>query len=111
MKQGKPILPGATLGILGGGQLGRMTAMAARTMGYRVHVLDPDPLCPASYVADKCITAAWNDADAAAQLARECDVVTLEIEQISVDSLIAAEKFAPVRPAPDCTSSATSRMP
>jgi 5-(carboxyamino)imidazole ribonucleotide synthase len=101
VNQSKPILPGATLGILGGGQLGRMTAMAARTMGYRVHVLDPDPQCPASYVVDKCITAAWNDADAAAQLARECDVVTLEIEQISVDSLLAAEKFAPVRPAPE----------
>jgi 5-(carboxyamino)imidazole ribonucleotide synthase len=106
----KPILPGATLGILGGGQLGRMTAMAARTMGYRVHVLDPDPLCPASHVVDKCITAAWNDTDAAAQLARECDVVTLEIEQISVDSLIAAEKFAPVRPAPEMIRAIQDRI-
>jgi 5-(carboxyamino)imidazole ribonucleotide synthase len=101
VSQHKSILPGATIGILGGGQLGRMTAMAARTMGYRVHVLDPDAKCPASYVVDKCITAAWNDADAAAELARECDVVTLEIEQISVDSLLAAEKFAPVRPLPE----------
>jgi 5-(carboxyamino)imidazole ribonucleotide synthase len=95
------ISPGATIGILGGGQLGRMTAMAARTMGYRVLVLDPDPACPARPVADECITAKWDDAEAAAELARNSDVVTLEIEQISIDSLRAAEEFAPVRPRPE----------
>jgi len=92
------ILPGATIGILGGGQLGRMMAMAARSLGYRVQVLDPDPSCPARFVVDACFEAAWNDARAAADLARGCDVVTLEIEQISVAALEAAERHAPVRP-------------
>ncbi len=92
------ILPGSTIGILGGGQLGRMTAMAARSMGYRVQVMDPDPSCPARFVVDACFEGSWNDAKAAAQLARGCDVVTLEIEQIALDCLDAAAKFAPVRP-------------
>jgi 5-(carboxyamino)imidazole ribonucleotide synthase len=64
------ILPGATIGILGGGQLGRMTAMAARSLGYRVQVLDPDRSCPASFVVDSCFTAAFDDAHAAGDLAR-----------------------------------------
>ncbi|MBV9072492.1 MAG: ATP-grasp domain-containing protein, partial [Acidobacteria bacterium] len=92
------ILPGATIGILGGGQLGRMTAMAARSLGYRVQVLDPDRSCPASFVVDSCFTAAFNDAHAAGDLARGSDVVTLEIEQIALASLEEAAKHAPVRP-------------
>jgi 5-(carboxyamino)imidazole ribonucleotide synthase len=94
----KPILPGATIGIFGGGQLGRMTAMAAREMGYRIQVLDPDPACPARFVVDGCIEAGWDDAREAANLARGCDVVTLEIEQIAPASMEAAAAFAPVRP-------------
>jgi 5-(carboxyamino)imidazole ribonucleotide synthase len=94
----KPILPGATIGIFGGGQLGRMTAMAARGMGYRILVLDPDPACPARFVVDGCIEAGWNDSREAANLARGCDVVTLEIEQISAASMTAAASYAPVRP-------------
>ncbi len=93
-----PILPGATIGIFGGGQLGRMTAMAARGMGYRIQVLDPDPACPARFVVDSCIEAGWDDTREAANLARGCDVVTLEIEQISIGSMNAAANFAPVRP-------------
>lgn len=94
----QPILPGATIGIFGGGQLGRMTAMAARAMGYRIQVLDPDPACPARFVVDGCIEASWDDSREAANLARGCDVVTLEIEQISLASMDAAANFAPVRP-------------
>ena len=94
----KVILPGATIGIFGGGQLGRMTAMAARGMGYRILVLDPDPACPARFVVDGCIEAGWDDSREAANLARGCDVVTLEIEQISPASMAAAAAFAPVRP-------------
>jgi len=93
-----PILPGSTIGSLGGGQLGRMTAMAARSLGYRVQVLDPDPSCPARFVVDACFEASWDDAAQAANLARGCDVVTLEIEQVSIASLNAAAKYAPVRP-------------
>jgi 5-(carboxyamino)imidazole ribonucleotide synthase len=92
------ILPGATIGILGGGQLGRMTAMAARSLGYRIQVMDPDPSCPARFVVDACFEGSWDDARAAANLARGCDVITLEIEQIAVASLQAAAKYAPVRP-------------
>lgn len=93
-----PLLPGATIGILGGGQLGRMTAMAARSLGYRIQVMDPDPSCPARFVVDACFEGSWDDARAAADLARGCDVVTLEIEQISIPALEAAGRYAPVRP-------------
>ena len=64
-----------------------MTAMAARSFGYRVQVMDPDPSCPARFVVDACFEGAWDDAKAAANLARGCDVVTLEIEQLSLESL------------------------
>ncbi|MGA9520297.1 MAG: 5-(carboxyamino)imidazole ribonucleotide synthase [Myxococcaceae bacterium] len=96
-----PILPGATIGILGGGQLGRMTAMAARTLGYDVNVLDPDPECASRSVVDRCITASFDDAAAAEELAKGCQVVTLEIEKISLASMDAAAKHAPVRPSRD----------
>ena len=92
------IPPGSTIGILGGGQLGRMTALAARVLGYRIHVLDPDPNCAASPVADRCVAAPFDDVDAARELARHCDVVTLEIEQIATEVLEAAREFAPTRP-------------
>lgn len=92
------ILPGATLGILGGGQLGRMTAQAARAMGYRVHALDPDPEHAARYVVDRSVIAAFDDVEAAVRLATGCDVVTLEIETIATAALDAASQHAPVRP-------------
>jgi 5-(carboxyamino)imidazole ribonucleotide synthase len=95
---GSPILPGSTIGILGGGQLGRMVAMAARSLGYRVQVMDPDPSCPARFIVDACFEGGWSDARVAADLARGCDVVTLEIEQVSLSCLEAAQKYAPVRP-------------
>ena len=95
---GGTLLPGATIGIFGGGQLGRMMAMAARGMGYRSLVLDPDPGCPARFVVDGCIEAAWDDSRGAAMLARGCDVVTLEIEQIGEHSMASAATFCPVRP-------------
>lgn len=92
------IEPGGMIGILGGGQLGRMTAIAARTMGYRVRVMDPEPKCPASYVVDETIVGAWDDAAAAQKLARGADVLTLEIEQIGVDALKQVAELAPLRP-------------
>jgi 5-(carboxyamino)imidazole ribonucleotide synthase len=81
------ILPGATIGILGGGQLGRMTAMAARSLGYHIHTLDPDASCAARFVVERCLTASFDDDFAAADLARHCAVVTLEIEKIALKSL------------------------
>ncbi|MGA3033204.1 MAG: 5-(carboxyamino)imidazole ribonucleotide synthase [Terracidiphilus sp.] len=95
----KRIEPGSLLAIFGGGQLGRMTAMAARTMGYRVRVMDPESSCPASHIADETIVGRWDDVDAARRLAFGADVVTLEIEQIGVDALRAVAKIAPLRPA------------
>ncbi|MFZ5468622.1 MAG: 5-(carboxyamino)imidazole ribonucleotide synthase [Myxococcota bacterium] len=95
-----PILPGATIGIMGGGQLGRMTAMAARALGYHVQALDPDPSCAARFVVDRCLTAAFDDAEAAAELAKQCQVVTLEIEKVGLSALETASRFAPVRPSP-----------
>ena len=92
------ILPGGLIAILGGGQLGRMTAMAARTMGYRVRVMDPEAKCPASFVADETIVGRWSDVDAARRLAVGADVVTLEIEQIGVDALREVAQLAPLRP-------------
>jgi 5-(carboxyamino)imidazole ribonucleotide synthase len=93
-----PILPGGTIGLLGGGQLGRMTGMAARSLGYDVQVLDPDPLCPARAIASRTITARFDDVDAAAELARECDVVTLEIEQISAGAMEAVSAHTTLSP-------------
>ena len=81
------VRPGGLLAILGGGQLGRMTAMAARTMGYRVRVMDPEPNCPASFVVDETIVGRWGDVAAARLLATGADAITLEIEQIGVDAL------------------------
>jgi 5-(carboxyamino)imidazole ribonucleotide synthase len=96
-----PILPPATIGILGGGQLGRMTALAARSLGYRVHVLDPDPQCAARPVVERVVVAPFDDPEGAAELARGSDVVTVEIEQIAPPALDAALAHAPVRPHPD----------
>src|SRR5678815_4449744 len=92
------IQPGATIGILGGGQLGRMTGLAARSLGYDVHVLDPDPNCPASVIASRTVAARFDDADAAASLAERCAVVTLEIEQIGTAALSAVAARTPLRP-------------
>lgn len=92
------VLPGGLLAILGGGQLGRMTAMAARTMGYRVRVMDPEPACPASFVVDETIVGRWDDESAARRLAIGAGAVTLEIEQIGVDALSAVARLAPLRP-------------
>ena len=83
----KKILPGSTLGVLGGGQLGRMFCVAARTMGYRVVVLDPDPHCGAGHIADIHIQAGYTDQTALESMAEQCDVITLEFENIPSESV------------------------
>jgi 5-(carboxyamino)imidazole ribonucleotide synthase len=75
-----------------------MTAMAARTMGYHVRVMDPEQRCPASHVVDESIVGRWDDVDAARRLATGADAVTLEIEQIGVDALEQVARIAPLRP-------------
>ena len=94
-----PILPGATLGVLGSGQLGRMFAIAARRMGYRVHTLSPEDDTPTGQVADREIRAAYGDLDAVRAFARGVDVVTFEFENVSAAAAEAAAEHAPVRPA------------
>jgi 5-(carboxyamino)imidazole ribonucleotide synthase len=92
------IEPPATIGILGGGQLGRMLGQAARSMGYRVAVLDPDPRCPAATIADRVIVAGYGDTEAALRLAEDCAVVTYELEHIDAALVEALERRIPVRP-------------
>ena len=93
-----PILPGSTIGILGSGQLGRMIAIAARRMGYRVHTLSPESDSPTGHVADREIVAAYNDVEAVKRFASEVDAITLEFENISAACVDAASTIAPVRP-------------
>jgi len=90
--------PGGWLAILGGGQLGRMMAMAARTMGIHVRVMDPEARCPASFVVDETVVGRWDDVAAAQRLAAGADAVTLEIEQIGIDALQRVASLAPLRP-------------
>ncbi len=104
-----PILPGAAIGILGGGQLGRMTGFAARTLGYDVNVLDPDPGAPGFAVASLAITAPFDDEIAAARLAERSQVVTLEIEQVSTVTIEAAARFAPTRPGAEAVHTVQER--
>ena len=93
-----PVLPGATIGILGSGQLGRMIAIAARRMGYRVHTLSPESDSPTGHVADREIVAAYDDVEAVKRFAEDVDVITLEFENISAACVDAASPIAPVRP-------------
>ena len=92
------VLPGATLGILGGGQLGRLFVVAARTMGYAVVVLDPDRDCPAAQLADRHIHASYTDRYALERLARECMAITTEFENVPASSLEYLAGVRPVRP-------------
>jgi 5-(carboxyamino)imidazole ribonucleotide synthase len=98
MTTSSPILPGSTIGILGGGQLGRMMSIAAKRMGYRVLILDPTPNAPAAQVADDQIVASYDDLDAAQRLASQPQVVTIEFENIPATTLEALEPLVPVRP-------------
>lgn len=93
-----PIRPGATLGLLGGGQLGRMFTLAARNLGFRVHALDPGHDCPAGQVADFEVRAHYNDLYAAQALARGVDVMTVEFENIPSATLEAVAELKPMHP-------------
>ena len=92
------ILPPATLGMLGGGQLGRFFVAAAHEMGYRVLVLDPDKHSPAGQLADEHLVADYSDQDALNRMAEACAAVTTEFENVPADTLAYLSKFVPVRP-------------
>lgn len=92
------IPPGETIGILGGGQLGRMIALAAANLGYRCHVFAPEPDSIAADVCAGFTCARWTDEDALAQFARDCSVVTYEFENVPVEPLAAVAANAPLHP-------------
>ncbi len=106
----EPVLPGATVGIVGGGQLGRMFALEARRMGYRVVVLDPGGDTPAAQVADEHLRAPFDDVEACLELARRSEVVTLEWENADVATLRRMESVVPVHPSPAVLEVAQHRV-
>ncbi|MBL0212422.1 MAG: 5-(carboxyamino)imidazole ribonucleotide synthase [Myxococcales bacterium] len=105
-----PLLPGATIGVLGGGQLGRMMAVTARQMGYRIIVLDPSPRCPTAQVSDGVVVGALDDLDAARHLARQVDVITLDTEHVPAEVLVELEAIAPVRPGAEVLRTIQDRL-
>lgn len=105
----KPILPPAMLGILGGGQLGSMFTVAAKTMGYRVTVLDPDPHAPAARFADRHLCAAFDDVAALRELA-QCAAVTTEFENVNADAMRALALETRVSPSGECVAVAQNRV-
>jgi 5-(carboxyamino)imidazole ribonucleotide synthase len=104
------ILPNAMLGIIGGGQLGRMFTMAARSMGYRVTVLEPDPDSPAGSLADAHLCAAYDDPAALDQMAKTCAAVTTEFENVPAQSLSLLAQEVKVAPAAEAVSIAQDRI-
>jgi 5-(carboxyamino)imidazole ribonucleotide synthase len=104
------ILPGATVGVVGGGQLGRMFTLQARTMGYRVVVLDPDPQSPAGAVADRQIGAAYDDERALAELAASCAAITTEFENVPAAALERLARSSVVRPPVEALATTQDRL-
>ena len=104
------ILPGATLGILGGGQLGRMFTAAARTLGYSVIVLDPDPYSPAAHFADRHIVADFSDQHALEEFGKECAAVSTEFENVPAESLRFLAQFCTVRPSAEAVAISQNRI-
>jgi 5-(carboxyamino)imidazole ribonucleotide synthase len=95
-----PLPPNATIGIVGGGQLGRMSAMAAARLGYRCHILTPDADSPASQVSARTYEGDYEDPDLLRAFADSVDVVTFEFENVSAEGLDLLQSICPVRPAP-----------
>jgi len=105
-----PLGPGATLGVLGGGQLGRMFGLAARRLGYHVDVFTPEDDSPAGQVARRVVRAAWEHTDAVQAFARGVDVITFEFENIPAATVEAAARHAPVRPSGELLLATQERL-
>ncbi|WGZ94381.1 MAG: 5-(carboxyamino)imidazole ribonucleotide synthase [Candidatus Thiothrix putei] len=104
------LLPGSTIGMLGGGQLGRMFTVAARTLGYRVIILEPDFHSPAAQLSDDHIIAAYDDEAALAAFGKRSDVITTEFENIPAQTLEFLAHYAPVRPSAHAVKMAQDRI-
>ena len=104
------ILPDSILGVLGGGQLGRMFVVAARNMGYRVWVLDPDPDSPAGAIADYHLRAEYRDEAALTDMGKNCAAITTEFENVPAETLQFLESRVPVRPASSAVAIARDRI-
>jgi 5-(carboxyamino)imidazole ribonucleotide synthase len=94
----RPLEPGSVIGILGGGQLGRMLAVAGAELGFDVHIYDPEPDCPASRVATRSWAAPWADAGAVEGFADRCDAITFEFENVPVETVAIASRVSDLRP-------------
>ena len=105
----QPVKPGATLGVLGGGQLARMWSHAAQSLGYRTAVLDPDPDSPAGLVSHTHIQTAYLDPHGLAQMASVCAAVSTEFENVPADALAQLQQQLPVAPGPDAVRVAQDR--
>ena len=107
---GRQILPNSTIGVLGSGQLGRMFAIAARRMGYRVHTFSPDSDTPTGQVSDYEVCAEYEDLDKVKAFAKNVDVITFEFENVPFYTVQAAEQFAPVRPRGEVLHTTQNRL-
>ncbi len=107
---GGPLAPGATIGIVGGGQLGRMSAVAAARLGYRCHILSPEPDSPAAQVSAGATIGAYDDPDVLARFAAAADVITFEFENVSAAGLDLLASLKPVHPAPSILRLTSDRV-
>ncbi|MBA3830532.1 MAG: 5-(carboxyamino)imidazole ribonucleotide synthase [Chthoniobacterales bacterium] len=110
MTEAKRFPPGATIGMMGGGQLGRMFAMAARRMGYRIHTFSPEPDGPAAQVSDRATVADYNDETAVRRFAGKIDLITFEFENIPTETIEWAARECVVRPRGEILHIAQNRL-
>ena len=107
---GRVILPGSTIGVFGSGQLGRMCAISARRLGYRVHVFSPEKDTPTGHVSDFEMQSSYYDLDAVAEFARKVDVVTFEFENIPIETINVVDRFSPVHPSANVLHTTQQRI-
>jgi len=106
----EPLDPGSTIGILGGGQLGRMLSVAASRLGLRTHIFEPGDSPPAGHVADRVTTASYDDVDALTAFGNDVGVVTYEFENVPTDALDTVEPLAPIRPGRNALATSQDRL-
>ena len=106
----EPLAVGATIGILGGGQLGRMLSIAASRLGLKTHIYEPAPDAPAADVSQKLTTASYDDIEALTTFGNSVDVITYEFENIPTSALDLLEKLAPIHPGRTALATSQDRL-